>query len=159
MRSLGIALAVPLLAGCLCREGNLNNIGSYPHQWKLPPDYERKVFGPMPFDEVRDFVRQRESDGWEVVGYELASLPEDVMVDSTELDRPAKAKRPAWTFDIPKTMDDGLDPPAPKVQVEGPGSIPPYLPPGPRVDSIPPYLQQDVRGHRQKYLVIMRRWL
>jgi hypothetical protein len=28
----------------------------------------------------------------------------------------------------------------------------------PKKETIPPYLQDDVRNHRQKYLVIMRRW-
>ena len=131
--------ALAALAGCLCREGNPNNIGTWPHQWSLPRGLEEKVFGPVPMEEVRDFVRQRESEGWEVIGYELASLPEDLMVDSTELDRPAPARRGEWTFEIPKTMDDGLDPP--------------------KKGTIPPYLNPDVKGHRQKYLVIMRRWL
>lgn len=135
-------LAVPaLLAGCLMREPNYSNYGKRPHEWDLPgPDYETKVFGPIPHDEVKDFVREKERSGWEVVGYEKASLPEDVMVDTTELDRPAKAKRPYWRFDIPKTMDEGMDPPK-------------------KAQTIPPYVSEDVKGHQQKYLVVMRRWL
>jgi hypothetical protein len=143
------ALAIPL-AGCLMREPNYRNYGARPHEWDLPEGSEEKVFGPMPFDEVRDFVREKESDGWEVIGYEAASLPEDVMVNTVELDRAtdrdpsapvirsAKQKRGPWTFDIPKTMDDGVDPP--------------------KKASIPPYLEEGVKGHRQKYIVVMRRW-
>ena len=132
--------AILLLAGCFAREGNPRNVGTPVHEWNLAgPDYERKVFGPMPSDEVRDFVREKESEGWDLVGYEPASLPEDVMVDSTELDRPAPPKRGSWSPDLPKTMDDAVDPP--------------------KKESIPPYLQDGVRPHRQKYLVVMRRWL
>jgi hypothetical protein len=29
----------------------------------------------------------------------------------------------------------------------------------PKKATIPPYLQEDVKAHRQKYLVILRRWL
>lgn len=130
-------LAVPL-AGCLCREPNYRNYGARPHEWDLPEGSEEKVFGPLPFEEVKDFVREKESDGWEVIGYESASLPEEIMVNTVELDRPSKAKRGPWTFDLPKTMDDGLDPP--------------------KKASIPPYLDEGVKGHRQKYLVVMRRW-
>ena len=89
-----------------------------------------------------------EGSGWELVGIETVSLPEDVMVDNTELDRPAKAKRPGpWTFDIPKTMDDTFY--GPKLKIR--------LPDGDRVDSIPPYLEA-IREHRQKYIVTMRAW-
>ena len=129
-----------LLSGCLCREPNYSNYAKRPHEWDLAgPDYEKKVFGPMPYDEVKEFVRAKESSGWEIVGFERASLPEDVMIDTTELDRPSRANKPAWRFDIPKTMDDRTDAPAKA--------------------TVPPYLQEDVRAHRPKYLVIMRRWL
>ena len=47
--------------------------GRRPHEWNLPgPDFEKKVFGPMPYDEVKEFVRGKESSGWEIVGYERA---------------------------------------------------------------------------------------
>lgn len=156
------AAAAGLLAGCLCREGNPYNVGAYPHQWSFPgPDYEYKVFGPIYFGEVKDFVREMEADGWEVWGYERASLPEDVMVNTVELDRPSKVKRPQWTFDIPRTMDDGVDPPAPKIHVpeeDRARAIPPYPPTGERRESVPPYVEEGVPGHQQKYLVVMRRW-
>jgi hypothetical protein len=144
-----VLLAVPL-AGCLCRESNYRNYGARPHEWDLPSGSEEKVFGPMQFDEVKDFVREKESQGWEVIAYESASLPEDVMVNTVELDRAtdrnpsapvirtSKAKSGPWTYDIPKTMDDGVDPP--------------------KKESIPPYLDAGVKGHRQKYIVVMRRW-
>ncbi len=145
------ALAAPaLLAGCLMSGGNPYNVASYPHQWYLPgPDYEVYVWGPIPAEELVDFVREMESQGWEVFGCEPASLPEDAMVNKTELDRPSRSEHGAWTFDIPKTMDDGLDPPAPKLRE--PDGVP--------VDSIPPYLDEGIRTHRQKYLVVLRRWL
>ena len=128
-----------LLAGCYAREPNYSNYGKRPHEWDLPgPDYETKVFGPMPYDQVKDFVRDKESSGWEIVSYEPASLPEDVMIDTTELDQPSRTNKPAWRFDIPKTMDDRTDPP--------------------KQASVPPYLKGDVSGHLHKYLVIMRRW-
>ncbi len=151
MGRLILAAAAPaLLAGCLMREGNPGNVGVYPHEWSFPgPDYEIKVVGPVPFEELKDFVRERESEGWEVFGCEPSSLSEDVMVDTTELDRPSKAKRGPWTFDIPKTMDDGLDPPAPKLREAD----------GTPVESIPPYLDEGVKTHRQKYLIVLRRWL
>ena len=137
---LAAALACVSLTGCLMRESNYSNYGRRPHEWDLPgPDFERKVFGPMPYDEVKEFVRGKESSGWEIVGYEKASLPEDVMVDTTELDRPSPRNKPAWRFDIPKTMDDRMD--------------------APKKATVPPYLDEDVKGHRQKYIVIMRRWL
>lgn len=133
------AAGLVLLSGCLCREGNAYNVGAYPHQWSLEgPDYKHKVFGPMYFGEVKDFVREKESDGWYVWGYEEASLREDVMVNSVELDRPSPVKRSPWAFDIPRSMDDGVD--------------------APRKESIPPYVDEGVQPHRQKYLVIMRRW-
>jgi hypothetical protein len=148
-----------ILSGCITmREGNPWAVGSYPHQWEFPgPEFERKVFGPLQFDEVREFVRERESEGWEMIGYEPASLPEDVMVNAVELDRPAPAKRPtgSWTFDIPKTMDDGYDPPRDRFETRRSRSD------GfdaPARASIPPYVGSDVKGHRQKYLIIMRRW-
>jgi len=129
-----------LLSGCLMREGAYGNYGKFPHQWDLPgPDYEKKVFGPMPYEEVKEFVRAKESSGWEVVGYERASLPEEIMIDTTELDQPSRTNKPAWRFDIPKTMDDRMD--------------------APKKATVPPYLDGDVKAHRQKYLVIMRRWL
>ena len=146
--------AIALQAGCLMREPNYSNYGARPHEWNLPgPDDERKVFGPMPFEDVKAFVRDREGEGWQVIGYELASIPEEEMIDQTELDRPSKPKR-AWTFDIPKTYDDRVDPPAPKA-VAAVGATKPS---GPLVDSVPPYIQEDVRGYRQRYLVIMKRW-
>ena len=129
-----------LLSGCFCWEPNYRNYGKRPHEWSVPgPDYEKKVFGPMPYDEVKDFVREMESSGWEIVGFEPASLREDVMIDTTELDRPSRTKKPAWRFDISKTMDDRTD---------APGKA-----------TVPPYLDEDVKAHRQKYLVILRRWL
>ena len=134
------ALGCILLSGCLMREPNYRNYGQRPHEWDLPgPDFEKKVFGPMAYDDVKDFVRGKEASGWEVVGYEPASLPEDVMIDTTELDQPSKRNKPDWRFDIPKTMDDRTDAPAKA--------------------TVPPYLQEDVRAHRPKYIVIMRRWL
>lgn len=137
---LAAALTCAALAGCMAREPNYSNYGRRPHEWDLPgPDYEKKVFGPMPYDEVKEFVRGKESSGWEIVGYERASLPEDVMVDTTELDRPSPRNKPAWRFDIPKTMDDRTD--------------------APKKATVPPYLDEDVKGHRPKYIVIMRRWL
>ena len=73
------------------------------------------------------------------MSYEQASLPEEVMIDTTELDQPSPRNKPAWRFDIPKTMDDRTD--------------------APKKATVPPYLDEDVKAHRQKYLVIMRRWL
>jgi hypothetical protein len=140
MKILAVAGALGLLAGCLMREGNYRNYGARPHEWDLKgPDYVRKVFGPVPSEEVKEFVREKEAQGWEVVGYEPASLPEDAMVNSSELDQPSPAKKPRWSPDLPKTMDARTDPP--------------------KKETIPPYLDEDVRNHRQKYLVIMRRWL
>jgi len=151
VRTVLLAIALPAFAtGCLVREGNPYNVGTFPHEWVLPgPDDEILVTEPIPFEELKDFVRERESEGWEVIGYEAASLPEGVMVDKTELDRPSKTKRGPWTFDIPKTMDDGLDPPAPKLRE----------PDGAAVDSIPPYLDEGVKTHRQRYILVLRRWL
>ncbi len=140
-KALAAAAALGVLSsGCLMRPGNPYNVGKYPHQWDLPgPEVEERAFGPMASEEVRDFVREMESEGWRVVGYEPASLPEDLMVSPRELDPPAPPKKTPWPFDLPKTMDDRLEPPPKK--------------------TIPPYLDRDVRAHRQKYLVIMRRWL
>lgn len=136
---LGATALLGLLAGCY-GEPNYSNYGKRPHEWQLPgPDYETKVFGPMPYEDVKDFVKDKESGGWEIVSYEKASLPEDVMVDTTELDRPAPSKKAAWRYGIPKTMDDRTDPP--------------------KIPSTVPYMNEDVKNHRQKYLVIMRRWL
>ena len=146
-------LVIPgILAGCFPdrfphRVGVYSRVVTMPHEWVLPgPGTEVRVFGPYPVEELKGFVRDMESSGWEVVGIEAASLPEDVMVDSSELDRPAKAKRP-WSFDIPKTMDDTFDGPKLKIQ----------LPDGNKVDSIPAYMEA-VRQHRQKYIVTMRAW-
>lgn len=154
MKGAWVVTAVPLLlCGCLMRAGNYSNVETVAHERHVPgPAYEIKVFGPMPFEEVKEFVRQQESEGWMLCGHEPASLPEDVMVDSTELDGPAKAKRGPWSFDIPKTMDDSLAPPPPKLVLRK-GE------PWEWRDSIPPYVDEDVRNSRQKYLVIMRRWL
>ena len=136
---LAAAFGCSLLAGCQL-EPDYRNYATRPHEWDLPgPDYEKKVFGPMPYDEVKEFVRAKEASGWEIVGYERASLPEDVMIDTTELDRPSRSNKPAWRFDIPKTMDERTDPPSKA--------------------TVPPYLDEDVRAHRPKYIVIMRRWL
>jgi len=140
VKALLVATACLVLSGCLCREPNYSNYATRPHEWDIPgPDYEKKVFGPMPYDEVKEFVRAKERSGWEIVGFERASLPEDVMIDTTELDRPSRTNKPAWRFDIPKTMDERTDPPAKA--------------------TVPPYLDEDVRAHRPKYIVIMRRWL
>lgn len=136
---LAAVVGVALLAGCN-GEPNYRNYGKRPHEWSLPgPDYEKKVFGPIPFDDVKEFVREKEASGWEIVGFEPASLPEDVMIDTTELDRPSPRNKPPWRFDIPKTMDDRTD--------------------DPKKATVPPYLGEDVKAHRQKYIVIMRRWL
>jgi hypothetical protein len=135
---LAAAVLAGALTGCLCREGNGYNVGDFPHQWSIPgPETEVKAFGPVPVDELKDFVREKESEGWEVIGLVAASLPEDIMVNSVELDRPAPPKR-EWTFDIPRTMDDRVE--------------------APRKPSIPPYVDTDVKAHRQKYVVNMRRW-
>ena len=142
----GLAAATALLSGCLMREPNYRNFGQRPHEWDLPgPDDERKVFGPMPFDEAKEFIRDRQNEGWSLIGYEPASIPEEVMVDTTELDRPvdrkadeARGPKKDWTFDIPKTYDDGVD--------------------APKKATVPPYLDEGVRPYRQKYLVIMSRW-
>ncbi len=150
VKRLALAVLALPLAGCLCREPNYRNYGARPHEWDLPSGSEEKVFGPLQFEEVKDFVREKESEGWEVIGFEPASLPEELMVNSVELDRPtnrvtaaelvrpSKGKRGPWTFDLPRTMDDGVDPP--------------------KKASIPPYLDQGVKGHLQKYIVVMRRW-
>lgn len=139
MRKASAGVLVLVLGGCTLFEPDYRNVGARPHEWDLPgPDYERKVFGPMAAEEVRDFVRDMESDGWQVMGYEPASLPEDIMVHETELDRPAPSKR-RWAPDLPKTMDDRME--------------------APKKAGIPPYLDQGVKQHRQKYLVILRRWL
>jgi hypothetical protein len=123
---LAASAACALLSGCLMREPNYSNYAQRPHEWDLPgPEFEKKVFGPMPYDEVKEFVRAKERSGWEI--------------DSTELDRPSRTNKPAWRFDIPKTMDDRMD--------------------APEKATVPPYLAEDVRAHRPKYLVIMRRWL
>lgn len=139
-RTLFALAAFVALSGCLMRPGNPYNVGKYPHQWDLPgSEYEERAFGPIASEEVKDFVREKESEGWMVVGYEPASLPEELMVSSLELDVPSPPKKTPWPFDLPKTMDDRLEPPPKK--------------------TIPPYLDRDVRAHRQKYLVILRRWL
>jgi hypothetical protein len=139
MKTAAVGMLWACLLGCIEHEPNYRAYGMRPHEWSLPgPDYEDKVFGPMPFEEVRDFVRSKESDGWLVIGYELASLPDDLMVNEVELDHPSKPKR-AWTFDIPKTPDPSFDPPA--------------------KPTIPPYLNPAVKDHRQRYLVVLRRWL
>ena len=73
---LAAALGCALLSGCLCREPNYRNYGQRPHEWDLPgPDYEKKVFGPMPYDEVKEFVRAKEGSGWEIVGFERPAPP------------------------------------------------------------------------------------
>lgn len=139
MRVLCAAAALAVLAGCF-REPNYRNYGARPHEWNLAgPDFEREVFGPMPTEEVKEFVREKEGQGWEVVGYEPASLPEEAMVHPLELDVPSPAKRPRWPYDVSKTMDARVDPP--------------------KKATIPPYMDEAVRVHRQKYLVVMRRWL
>jgi hypothetical protein len=92
----------------------------------------------MPLEEVKGFVRDYESGGWEVVGIEPASLPEDVMIHGTELDVPTPTRR-GWTYDLAKTMDDRVE--------------------APKKAAVPPYLTDGVKPHRQKYLVILRRWL
>lgn len=139
MRRLSVILTAALLGGCYARESNYSNYGARPHEWNLPgPDYERKVFGPMPMEEVNAFVRDMEGSGWEMIGFEPASLPEDLMVHGTELDVPAPSKR-RWTPHLPKTMDDRME--------------------APKKASIPPYLEEGVKAHRQKFIVILRRWL
>lgn len=137
MKILAVAGALGLLAGCWGRESNYRNYGARPHEWDLPTGFERKVFGPLASEDVKDFVREKEADGWEVVSYEPASLPEDAMVNTSELDQPSAPKK-AWRHDLPKTMDARTEPP--------------------KKETIPPYLDEDVRAHRQKYLVVMRRW-
>ena len=133
--------AALLLGGIGCRtmrEPNYHNYGQYPHEWVvMGPEYDVKVFGPMPSEDTKEFVRGMEADGWELIRYELASLPEDVMVNTTELDQPARRKV-AWRFDIPKSPDSSMD--------------------LPKKETIPPYLKDDVPAHRQKYLVVMRIW-
>ncbi len=132
-------LAPALLAGCLMRSGNYRNVEQAVHQDRAPgPEFETKVFGPVRIEALGEFVRAREASGWEVVELRTASLPEDLMVASSELDQPSAPKRGPWTFDVPKTMDAGFDPP--------------------RKPTIPSYLDEDVRNHRQKVLVTMRRW-
>jgi hypothetical protein len=132
-------LGFALLGGCFCWEPDYKNYGARPHEWSLAgPDFERKVFGPMPLEEVKGFVRDYESGGWEVVGIEPASLPEDVMIHGTELDVPTPTRR-GWTYDLAKTMDDRVE--------------------APKKAAVPPYLTDGVKPHRQKYLVILRRWL
>ena len=73
--------ALVLLAGCFNREPNYRNYGARPHEWTLPgPETEEKVFGPLPHDEVRDFVREMESQGWEVIGYEPADSGDETVL-------------------------------------------------------------------------------
>jgi hypothetical protein len=80
----------------------------------------------MPYDEVKEFVRAKERSGWEIVGFERASPPEDVMIDTDGARSAVRTNKPAWRFDIPKTMDDRTDAPAKA--------------------TVPPYLQEDVRA-------------
>jgi hypothetical protein len=132
-----IAVGLAAVAGC-AREPHYGFYGKTPHEWVLAgPDYDVQVFGPMPSEDTEQFVRDREAEGWELIRYEEASEREDVMVNSGELDLPSRAKR-RWTFDLPKTHDPSLD--------------------APRKRTIPPYLEEDVTPHRQKYLLSMRRW-
>ena len=64
--------------------------------------------------------------------------PEPAAEPVAETPKKEDVPKKAWTFDIPKTYDDGVD--APKKQ------------------TVPPYLDEGVKPYRQKYLVIMRRW-
>ncbi len=148
-----------LLAGCLCREGNLDNIETAPHEWDLPgPEEEIKVFGPIPVEEVKAYIEAMQYDGWELVGCSPASESEEIMVNKRELEQPAPpdqevtpVKERGWPHGIPRTMKvkDSFKAPAPKMLRDGSGTV----------DSIPSYLDEGVRAHRQKYLLVMRRWL
>jgi hypothetical protein len=72
-----IAAVLPFAGGC-ARQGDYRNVESSPQDWVLPgPGTETKVFGPMPFEEVKHFVRRMESDGWMCAGYEPAGHPFD----------------------------------------------------------------------------------
>ncbi|MBI2899826.1 MAG: hypothetical protein HYY17_06550 [Planctomycetes bacterium] len=68
-------LAVLLLfaGACASDGGNYRNVELSPQDWVLPgPGTETQVFGPMPYEQVKHFVRGREAAGWDVVGYEPA---------------------------------------------------------------------------------------
>jgi len=63
--------------GC-ATEPNYRTVESSPQDWVLPgPKTDTKVFGPMPYEDVRDFVARREAEGWMTVQTQPAQHPLD----------------------------------------------------------------------------------
>ena len=153
IKALSFAVLVVAISGCHLREGNPYNVRSFPHQWVLPgPGTDDKVFGPMAHEEIRDFVLEMADEGWRVMGVEPASLPEDIMISSIEMDAPTRLNpinnRYEYSRDLPKKVDGRLDAPPLKTDAAT----------GEQVDSIPEYVTETIPNHRQKYIVIMTRW-
>lgn len=70
-----IVLAVGLFfaGACAPEGGDYRKVESSPQDWILPgPETETRVFGPMPYETVHDFVESHESVGWMLIRYEPA---------------------------------------------------------------------------------------
>ena len=68
-----LTVALAVVAGCARDGGDYRNVGASPQDWELSgPGTETRVFGPMPYDQVKEFVRAHEASGWSVVGYDRA---------------------------------------------------------------------------------------
>lgn len=75
-----LILAVGILSAGACAPdgGYYRNVESSPQDWVLPgPESETQFFGPMPFEEVKEFVRRQEREGWSVKDYEPFGHPFD----------------------------------------------------------------------------------
>ena len=73
-----LSVALLVLGACAPDRGNYRNVESSPQDWVLPgPETESKVFGPMPYEQVKHFVQRQESAGWMAVEYESAGHPLD----------------------------------------------------------------------------------
>ena len=78
-----LLLAAASLWGCH-RQGVWVNVETMPHEWVYPPEgNEFKVSEmPVPYEELGDYVRYMEEDGWRVHSYESAGefLPQKYII-------------------------------------------------------------------------------
>lgn len=78
-----LVVAAASLWAC-SRQGVFVNVETRPHQWEYPSEEIETTVSEMPvlYEDLRDYVRYMEEDGWRVQSYESAGefLPQKYIV-------------------------------------------------------------------------------
>ena len=78
-----LLVAVAALGAC-SRQGVYVNVETKPHEWVYPPEEIETRVSEMPvlYEDLREYVREMEEEGWRVQSYEPAGefLPQKYIV-------------------------------------------------------------------------------